>query len=95
MTRPVRRCGLITCQRSACFHSACSAPSRRRTTPSRTYLLSVKSTTSPATAVIAARAAKSSPLCAVCWPWTGSAQARPPGPVAATAHAARASSGPS
>eukprot|EP00974_Lingulodinium_polyedra_P045382 4350790-Lingulodinium_polyedra.AAC.1 len=61
--------------------------------PSRTYLLSVRSSTGPATAVTAASAAYSSPRCAVCGPSTGPAHARPPGPGTIMAQAARARSG--
>eukprot|EP00974_Lingulodinium_polyedra_P128472 11206233-Lingulodinium_polyedra.AAC.1 len=58
--------------------------------PPRAYLLSVKSSRVPATAVTAASAAKSSPLCAVCWPCTGPAQERPVAEGTTKAQAARA-----
>eukprot|EP00974_Lingulodinium_polyedra_P085700 8298598-Lingulodinium_polyedra.AAC.1 len=58
--------------------------------PSRAYLLSVTSSSAPATAVTAASAAKSSPLCAVCWPCTGPAHWRPAADGTTKAQAARA-----
>eukprot|EP00974_Lingulodinium_polyedra_P076682 7423596-Lingulodinium_polyedra.AAC.1 len=61
-------------RKSAWRHSLGPAPSRSRTMPSRTYLLSVTSRNCPGIARAAATAARSSPRCAVCAPATGPAQ---------------------